>query len=391
MQFTVVLNRSVDRRPNEETVKDGIQKLATAATRGSKGACWTYSIARSAEPVLNEFGLWVYTRKLTFTKQGNNKSATQRQWDAICRSLIQSAQSGPFKTRPWIITGENSAELYRQLTDEGRVAPIASDGEPVPDKSGVKTIKSIKNFGEINTDPGDHFDHIYGREHQIRIVQSALEAAKSSNFSNRFHCVLQGPPGCAKSDILKSVGKMLGKENEAFMMLDATSTTEAGAQKILLNSDYIPPVLIIEEIEKTDEKSLRWMLGILDHRAEIRKTNFNIGHNARNVKMLCLATVNNIQLFRKVMSGALYSRFAHSIYCPRPDRELMKRILEREVFKIKGNVEWIEPTLKFCMDEQGINDPRKIIPVCLCGMDNLLDGSYQKSLIAVQKPKKKAS
>ncbi len=141
-----------------------------------------------------------------------------------------------------------------------------------------KPTITVKSFGEVNTEPGDCFDHIFDREHQRRIILSAIIAAKESAFVNRFNCVLYGEPGCGKSDLLISTGKMLGRENEAWMKLDATSTTEAGAQRILLEAAHIPPVLIVEEIEKTDEKSLRWLLGILDQRAEIRKTNFNIGH-----------------------------------------------------------------------------------------------------------------
>jgi hypothetical protein len=65
----------------------------------------------------------------------------------------------------------------------------------------------------------------------------------------------------------------------------------------------------------------------------------------------------------------------------------MQKILEREILKSNGKTEWIEPTLKFCMDEEEINDPRKIIPICLCGRDDLLDGTYQKAIRETKKPK----
>ena len=182
---------------------------------------------------------------------------------------------------------------------------------------------------------------------------------------------------------------MLGIENRDFLKFDATSATDAGVRDILLKSTNIPPVLIVEEIEKTDEKSLRWLLGVLDHRAEIRKTNFRIGHQARNVKMICLATVNDMKLFEKVMCGALVSRFPNKIYCARPDRKLMKDILKRELAKVGGREEWIEPALTFCMDKLKITDPRAITPVCLCGRDKLLDGSYQKAIRATMKPEEK--
>jgi hypothetical protein len=58
----------------------------------------------------------------------------------------------------------------------------------------------------------------------------------------------------------------------------------------------------------------------------------------------------------------------------------MKQILLREVRSINGKEEWIEPTLNFCVDELGVNDPRAIIPICLCGRDKLLDGTYQNTV-----------
>lgn len=280
---------------------------------------------------------------------------------------------------PWTIESEGAEDLRIQLELDGVIPSRVSTAEGV--------LKSdIKDIGKISIEASDHYKDIYGRNNQIKIIRSAIIAGEESDWSNRFHCVLFGPPGCGKTDILTCTQKMLGRENEAYLKLDATSTTEAGAQKILLDSSHIPPVLIVEEIEKQDEKALRWLLGLLDHRAEIRKTNFHIGTKARNVKMLCLATVNDLGLFKKVMSGALASRFAHEIYCPRPNRAILQKILEREVAKSKGRPEWIEPTLKYCCDEKKIDDPRKILPVCLCGRDDLLDGSYQLSLAATEMP-----
>jgi len=361
------------------------------ALKGPRGSGWKYTVSRTTAPAQDENSLWVFTRKVTFKKVRGHLSKSPSQWKKICRVLITAGQSSYYKQYPWYISGEGSEVIYQELSESGRIAPFANsvdegnlEESPEPSKP-VRIV--VKDFGSVNTDLGTHFNHIFGRDDQINIVHSAIVAAKESSFANRFHCVLEGPPGCGKSEILTAVGKMLGKENEAYMKLDATSTTEAGAQRILLKSSYIPPVLLVEEIEKTDEKSLRWMLGILDHRAEIRKTNFHIGHQARNVKMLCLATVNDIKLFEKAMSGALFSRFAHEIHCPRPDKATMRKILEREVSKVSGDFAWIDPTLEFAA-EQKIDDPRKIVPICLCGRNNLLSGSYQKSLLATKKPKK---
>jgi energy-coupling factor transporter ATP-binding protein EcfA2 len=395
MHFTVTLTRKVGQRTSDDIIKKQVDKLLGLALKGQRGKSWHHTVSRGLPPEQDAQGMWVFTRKVTFNKTKGHLAKAPAHWKQICEVLVRSGQSSSFKQYPWWITGSGAEELYTKLAIEGKISPITgggvsaivgdkSEGEPsAKRKSGM-----LKDYANINTDLGPHFNHIFGRDDQISIIHSAIEAAKESAFHNRFHCVLQGPPGCGKSEILSAIGKMLGKENEAYLKLDATSTTEAGAIRILLEEPHIPPVLIMEEIEKTDEKSLRWLLGILDHRAEIRKTNFNIGHRARNVKMLCLATVNDIKLFRKVMSGALFSRFAHEIFCPRPDKATMQKILEREVAKVNGRLEWIEPTVKFCMDVLKINDPRKIVPICLCGRDKLLDGTYQLKVLNTMSKKK---
>ena len=200
-----------------------------------------------------------------------------------------------------------------------------------------------------------------------------------SGFSERFHAVLHGPPACGKTEILRSLSRMVGRD--AVLHFDATSTTKAGAERTLLETADIPPVLCIEEIEKTDEQSLRWLLGVLDFRGEVRKVTHR-STAVREVKLLCLATVNDMDLFKRIMDGSLASRFTHKIKCPRPSREALEKILLREVTLAKANTAWIKPALEWCVEEEKTNDPRRIVAVCLCGGDKLLTGEYQESLRA---------
>lgn len=239
------------------------------------------------------------------------------------------------------------------------------------------------SYSEVNLNPGFYFSEIYDREDQREVILSALDAAITSEMQNRFHCILWGEPGCGKSDLLSATGKMLGEEDEAYIKLDATSTTMVGILKRLFNDRVIPPVLMIEEIEKAPEDSLRWLLGLMDSRAEIRKVDARAGSLKRSVPVLVLATANDINKFRRSLSGALASRFSFEIECPRPSRAILYKILEREVNKIEGDTDWIEPTLKFCYDDLGWTDPRKIIPVCLAGKDKLITGKFQKAISAV--------
>jgi MoxR-like ATPase len=153
-------------------------------------------------------------------------------------------------------------------------------------------------------------------------------------------------------------------------------------RKNLLDEDAIlPDVILIEEIEKAPENSLRWLLGIMDDRATIQQANAR-KTASRRVPALVLATANDYALLGKMMYGALLSRFSNEIYCPRPDRTILARILEREINKVpNGNPEWIEPTLRFAYDEHGMTDPRQLKRICLSGKDELISGKYQEDLL----------
>lgn len=359
----MTLTRKLFKRVSDDIISKQVDYIIGRSLSGTRGKNWKTSVTRPKEPQADGNG-WLYSRTINFQRIGGHESTKDKQWQAILEIITKSCQAAQFASNPWMIEGQQSTKTTTNSasTDE-------------------------KNYGDINLDFNNIFDGIYERESQINIIISALETLKASEFQSRFHCVLHGPPGCGKTAILEKTAKGLGLENNAYIKLDATSTTEAGAYRLLFESDVVPPVLIVEEIEKTDEKNLRWLLGILDQRGEIRKTNFRIGHHAKNVKMLCLATVNNFELFSSLMSGALASRFSHEVYCPRPSRSVMQSILEREVKTLPDpNEIWIEKTLEFCYDDLGWDDPRKIIPVCVCGKDRLLDGGYQRDILKTLTP-----
>ena len=227
-----------------------------------------------------------------------------------------------------------------------------------------------------------HFSHIYGRQPQIEIVKSCIQAGIDSSFENRFHTVLYGDPACGKSEIARSFKQMFGED--AVLEYDATSTTQAGAIKDLNDRTVMPRILVVEEIEKCDESSLRWLLSVLDFRGEIRKVNAR-QQIQKEVRLVCVATANDYTLFKNMMYGALASRFAHHVYCPRPDKEILYRIIKREVDAIGGDERWITPAIEFaelCKE----TDPRRVTAICLCGKDNLLDKSYQSYLYSTLSP-----
>lgn len=380
MRKTIVLKRKCGQKTNEATIKGQVEDILNRGLTGPRGKGWSYSLSQLSEPQ-KEGEFWAFTYKITLNKTTDGRSerpANEKQWPAILENVIKAGKRSIYGPYPWIVIAPSKNELEQIFGD--RMDEI--DGEE--ESTSVESM--LKKYADISLDRGDHYQHIYDRDAQIEIVNAAISAAQDSGMANRYHCVLWGPPGCGKTEIMKATCEMLGIEDEAYMMLDATSTSKAGIEKHLLDPDTpIPVVLAIEEIEKTSDKDLRWLLGVLDQRAEIRKLNYRV-NSRRSVPMLCIATVNDMDLFKSVMSGALASRFPNKLYCPRPDRAIMEKILEREVKKHNGKREWIEPTLTFAFDKLELTDPRAVIPICLCGRDSLISGDYQKWVVKTMEP-----
>lgn len=277
-------------------------------------------------------------------------------------------------------------DIVRKLVSGGRSLGwnwIDPNGHTKPEDKGQQSTppKSPSRFEIPAFDPS-HFSRIYNRDAQIRLVRDSLQAAIDSDFQTRNHCLLWGLPACGKTSILLAFEQMIGSDN--IIKLDATMTTKAGAENLILQLERIPPVLIIEEAEKCNPMNLPWLLGILDQRGELIKTNARVGSVRREAHCLCLATVNNLTEFKGIMAGALASRFAHKIYCPRPNREILERILAREVERMNGNPAWIQPALDYVLTVEKTDDPRRAISI-LDGRDRLLDGSYQRDLMEIHK------
>jgi hypothetical protein len=348
-EYTVDLLRKCGERTNDAVIRKQVNWLCEHSIKGPQ-----YQITELHEPYKPE-NVWIFQYRITFT-------ATPAAYERITKAFDERCSNIKFGRWPWErVTGNTTL-----------VSPDAVIEQP-PAYTRI----------EIKRDNG-HFDHIYDRTAQIERVLASVDVAIRTKMEHRYHCVLYGPPGCGKTEILLAVCKMLGDEYDAYIKFDATSTSKAGVEKLLLNPDIpVPPVMLIEEIEKTDENSLRWLLGILDQRGEMRKINARC-NLSRKAPMLCLATANNMSLFNGMLAGALSSRFAHKLYCGRPSREIISRILQREVTAAGGNPEWIDIALRFAVDEMKLTDPREIIPICICGGDKLLTGEYQQWYIATQ-------
>lgn len=268
-------------------------------------------------------------------------------------------------------------------------ANVTGWGTNVPKVVSPITIGLRKDLGLPDAEQGfaipedwrDYYSHIFGLDDQIYIVVKTIQAFIESNYRNRFHITLYGPPGCGKTEIVRATKAMLGSDN--VIEYDATATTAAGAIGDLANKDDSPRILVTEELEKADETSMRWLLGALDQRAELRKVTARTNIN-KKLKILTIATVNDKKLFDKAMAGALSSRFALKLHCPRPSREIHKQILTREIERFDGNIAWANKAIDLA-DELGTTDPRMVTALCMVGGEDLLSGEFQRRLKNVTK------
>ena len=238
-KYTVVLQRVTINKLGDDVQQQKIDYIIKRALTGPRGRKWkVVQTPRNSFKRQEEDDKWITSCTLTFTKEGGRYSSEEEQWKKIFHYLIQAGKSTKMGKYPWLpIEGTTYPDNYDPTTEE----------EPIRE-----VVTTTKDYGKLSLDRKSFFDHLYDRDHHINRMMAALQTAAQTDFQKRYHVVLYGPPGCGKSDILLSAGRMMGKENEAYFKFDATSTTQAMALDILLKSDYIPPVLLVEEIEKTD-------------------------------------------------------------------------------------------------------------------------------------------
>ncbi len=369
--YWLTLSKPAQRALQERAIRNNTNAILNSInSRALKVRGWELSEAK------DRYGKWwkerywyhdgnsyMYELKLKLTYNGTGYAPNDLQ--AILRSIATKGSGAPFGR--WELTEVND-EPYKKPDDVELIASAQSD----------------LGYAQVTIPPdwSEHFKHLYGLDEHIGRVRRALEAGILSSWNNRYHCALVGPPGCGKSDICQSIKRALGED--AVLEYDATATTSAGAIQDLTERDVLPRVLLVEEIEKADEKAIQFLLGVLDLRASIRKTTAR-NKIERDAKLFAVCTVNDVPLFNRMAAGALASRFSNTIWFKRPTREQLEKILSREVGRVGGDLAWIDPALDYC-EVKGISDPRKVTAICLCGRDMLVSGEYQAMLEATNKP-----
>jgi hypothetical protein len=356
VQHVVEITKTGQRRTSPDKLKNQIKTIINRAiTNDRERKGWKIDTANEdwTTPRLSggEYR-WICKLNVTCTSKRRTPEAINQDFDNIIK-FIGSAGAAP----GWEV--------------------VLIDGKTV-DANKDKRLPSTLNYVpvEIPDDWKDSFSHIYERESQIEIIMSCLQAGIDSDFNNRFHCALIGDPSCGKTETLRGVKAVVGKDS--VLEYDATSTTQAGAIQDLNEREELPRILIVEEIEKADPEGLRYLLSLMDIRAEIRKITAR-NQIQKETRMLTLATVNDYPLFMKILYGSLQSRFCYHVYFPKPDKKLLIRILEREIAKANGKKAWIKPTIAYA-ESENLYDPRQLCAICLTGKDKLLSGEYQALL-----------
>lgn len=372
----ITAERRVGRRTSPTTLKSQLEQAIGTAMKSGRGRGWTYTIGRIQTDEIED-GV-CYTVTIAF-KTTSNRDSLLDKFPSIVRRFAESASSGNLRKTPWkVIDPKGYTGVAAEATEKQKRADRRKEQAQEP-----------KELGEIIIDPNSHFNRLFGREAQIRRVLAALSLAKATDYQKRPHMLFCGDPGGGKTEMTRCVQEMIGKENEAWLRYDAPAMTKAGALEDLMSSTKVPPILFLEEIEKVEtDHALRWLLGLMDDRGTIQRTNYRVGNQAKNVRMVVIATCNDVSLLKKVMYGALYSRFkGNVINFPYPDNSTMRAILERELKDVpKSNPKWIDAAMKFGYDELGIRDPREVIAIMNVGRDGLLSEQFQADYLQTMHP-----
>ena len=371
----IVIERRIGKRLQPSLLLQKVQRCAAISLKGSRGTGWTCTLPKTVADPHSENDVYVYTVTIHY-KTTSNRESLEKKWPHIVKRFAEAGSSANLKSTPWTVVEPTG---FENVAVKAKIDAVKATKRK-------ELAETPKKFGEISLDQGSHFDKIYGRKPQINRVIDAVRLAKATDWLKRTHSLLDGEPGCGKTQIMLCMAEMLGEEGKAWLWFDATSMTKAGVIELIMDNDTVPGVLFIEEIEKCAENDLRWLLGVMDTRGQIRRTNYRVGNQAKHVRMVVIASANDVQLLKTVMSGALYSRFQNKIYCPPPDREIMKQILLREVEEIKGKRVWVEKTLEFAVDKWGMKDPRDIVSIMSLGQDRLMSGEAQSDFEATMHP-----
>lgn len=391
-QVVINLERKNTKRFGNETIQTQLDYLIGRAVAGNRSQ-WKCEESTINEPERTG-STWTYDVLLSFERQKSvAPDRLNNELDGILKFLNSAGSGSKFKNFPWTIKGVLPDWKSGELTTIDLPVAETDDVNEVIDFNRAVPLDQIEfpdlllygSDDEIESHPA--FRGIYGRAPYIRVLFSSIKTMKDTNGLRRNHCLLHGKPGTAKTSLFRGMQQVLGVGS--YLNINANSATRAGIETIFLRrlkTIGVPPFIFIEEIEKTLEAILTVWLSILDERAEVRK----ITHHSvdkQEVRSLCFATANDKVLFDRLTGGrpghpgALSSRFTKPLYVPRPDWNIMKRILLRDIDLYGGQYEWADKCIDIAK-EIGTNDPRIVLSL-LDGGDRLISGGYKEDIMQI--------
>lgn len=395
-QFKLKICRKNGKRVNPEKLKERLTPIIARATT----SLWEAEEYKIDGPFLLKDGHWVYDVIVTFNRNRKTSDTvkTEKEMDDIIASITEAGASTAFAKYPWYVdSSECSWDTTRRLNETDAV--VEEEKENDEDVSGIIDFERAIPLEDLNVpdvlingsddeiESHPDFAGLFNRAAHIRVIFSSIHTMKVTDGQRRNHGLLYGLPACAKSTLLKGTQKVLGPGG--YLSINSNSATKAGIEKIFLHHVKqvgLPPILFIEEIEKTQEAILTTWLSIMDDRGEVRKVNNRTAAYA-DARVLCFATANDKVLLDRLMGGrpkhpgALSSRFTKKLYVPRPDWETMKRILMRDISLYGGRAEWADKCIEIAK-ELGTNDPRTVLSL-LDGGDRLMNGLYKQDIMKI--------
>lgn len=359
VEFKIKMLRNTRIRLNEKKTREQVNVISNLMAK--QFPKWTVETQYDHEPSGSD-GYFTYEADLLFSKDSNEDEEFVKKIRSLAISQLEIIAPKQF----WL-----SGELNE-------------DDEEIFDFEDWQIPELTDEVKEI------YFGHIFERDAHIRIIYDALKQAALTNFESRTHILLKGKPACAKTILFLSFMHWLGKK--LFLQLSAPTMTKAGLEKELLQRAQerkLPPIILCEEIEKTDGGNLNALLQVMDTRGEIQKTNFFIGNQTADARVILLATCNDEAKLRSFADGALYSRFSLKLECGRPGKELMHKIILAEIKKIEGNPLWSDKIVNFLFSQaikeqlpEDYDDPRLALGL-LVGRERLEDGSFLRDYCEV--------
>lgn len=162
-----------------------------------------------------------------------------------------------------------------------------------------------KMFSVQETQPQksvDIFRDIYGLETVKRLTKQVIHASKPVN------AIIIGPPGLAKSEIMKAIAQAYPDQS---VFIDGTYVTAAGTvdkihEKLLRQHTDKRMFLLIDEIEKSDKKANQVLLNIIEG-GRITKTTKTEKFDIKNINIALIATCNDFETLKRTQP-ALVSR-----------------------------------------------------------------------------------